>query len=65
MSECEGGLPPASPTAVPIRAANNIVKFTAIPKSAVIPLHVATASASTLRRLDLSAHAAMGIPRNE
>ena len=65
MSECDGGLPPASPIAVPTRAANSIVKFTAAPQSAVIPLQTATASASTFRRLDRSAQAAIGMPRTE
>jgi hypothetical protein len=51
--------------AVPTREANSIVKFTASPQSAVMPLHTATARASTLRRLDLSAHAAIGIPSVE
>jgi hypothetical protein len=65
MSECDGGLPPASPTAVPMRARNSIVKFTAVPKSAVIPLQVATARTRTFRRFERSAHAAIGIPISE
>ena len=65
MSECDGGLPPASPIAVPTSAVKSMPKFTAAPHSAVMPLHIATASARTLRRLDRSAHAAIGMPRNE
>ena len=60
MSECDGGLPPASPIAVPTRAAKSIGKFTAMPQSAVMALQVATASASTFMRLHRSASAAIG-----
>ena len=65
MSECDGGLPPASPMAVNTRAPNSIPKFTAMPHAPVAALHSAHDHASTLRRLDRSAHAAMGMPRKE
>ena len=64
MSECDGGLPPASPTATPTRLKKSMTKFTATPHTAVIALHNATANASTLRRFDRSAHAANGMPKN-
>ena len=55
MSDWEGGLPPASPIAVPTRARNSDTKFTAIPHNAVIALQTVTAAASTFLRLDRSA----------
>jgi len=39
--------------------------LTDIPKSAVVALQLPTASARTLRRLERSARAAIGIPMNE
>ncbi len=61
--ECEGGLPPASPTATPMRAARSWKKLCARPQIAVIALQIVRHTASTLRREPRSARRAIGMPR--
>ena len=39
MSECEGGVPPASPIAVPIRASSSHQKVVARPHNIVMTVH--------------------------
>jgi hypothetical protein len=60
--EVDGGVPPASPTPTPIRAASICQKVCASPQQRVMKDQRTSAPAMMLRRLERSAHAEMGSP---
>ena len=63
MSECAGGLQPASPTPTPMRNSSSMAKLFAVPHRAVMTLHTRSAAAITFERETRSENRAMGMPR--